>query len=70
MFFRLLVFFLGATFLSSTMFSNVTAQDAAAENRIASEHLLPSSTKAWFSVPDYDQLVEQFESTQFGKLTE
>lgn len=45
------------------------AVDADDEDRVASEHLLPASTKAWFSVPDPDALEQHFDATQFGKLT-
>ena len=48
--------------------SLVQAQDK--KTKIASENLLPATTKAWFSVPDGDLLKQQFEKTQFGKLTQ
>ena len=38
------------------------------ETAILSEHLLPASTKFWVSIPDSDELANQFESTQFGLL--
>ena len=45
----------------------VQAQDQ--KSKIASENLLPATTKAWFSVPDGDLLREKFQKTQFGQLT-
>ena len=47
--------------------SSVQAQDQ--KKKIASENLLPATTKAWFSVPDGTLLEQQFQKTQFGQLT-
>lgn len=47
---------------------SANAQEAPPQTKIASEILLPASTKAWFSVPDYSKLKESFLETEFGRL--
>jgi hypothetical protein len=46
----------------------VAAQKAVEKNVLASEQLLPASTKFWISIPDAEELEKQFDSTQFGLL--
>ena len=45
-----------------------TVQEVAVKREISSEYLLPATTKAWFSIPDYSQLKEDFGSTMLGQL--
>jgi hypothetical protein len=43
-------------------------EDTTTRPEIASEYLLPASTKAWFSIPDYSKLKEGFDGTMLGQL--
>jgi len=46
-------------------------QDARSQdNPVSSESLLPNSTRAWFSVPDWSKLTDNFKQTGIGKLSE
>lgn len=47
----------------------VAARGQDAPTELRSEHLLPSSTRAWISVPDPKKLNDAFAATQIGKLT-
>lgn len=42
---------------------------ASAQDRVASEQILPSTTKAWISIPNAADLIDQFNATGIGQLS-
>ena len=68
MYTRILVVGLVAMLAGSS--NTAFAQRLNASAAISSQELLPSSTKAWFSVPDAKRLDAKFLETQIGKLTQ
>ncbi len=42
---------------------------ASAQDRVASEQILPSTTKAWISIPNAADLIDQFNATGLGQLS-
>ena len=65
----LCVAFFGLTSVATTCCGQEVAKKVDAEKQVpSSEFLLPSSTKAWVSVPDPAILEAKFDETQFGLL--
>lgn len=53
-------------FALSLILQSANGQD----NPMSSEALLPTSTRAWFSIPDWSKLTDNFKETGIGKLSE
>lgn len=59
---------MGATDDPVAVQEQATAEKKKAKKKIASENLLPGTTKAWVSIPDISKLDENFLKTQLGQL--
>lgn len=59
---------IGIVLMLSGSIDCVVGQRLNAPNSIKSQELLPSSTKAWFSIPDATKLDKKFLETQIGQL--
>ena len=59
---------IGTVLIFSVCMDSVVGQRLNAPKPITSQELLPSSTKAWFSIPDATKLDKKFLETQIGQL--